>query len=195
METQEKEQFSISEWTKFTLIGWILGFVLIIVLAVVMDTLGLGNFQCFIGAGIGAGVGYMQWLVLRRRNIGSIKWFWFSTLGLTVPFLIYDLLHLFIDFELGNYLIPICAALGALISGQYQSQILMENSINANKWIISNFIAWALGAFLVFGTRFTNDLSAQVWIGFILNLLLILGGGVVLGLISGYFLKRILASN
>ena len=130
--------------------------------------------------------------MLKRIYIVDIKWFWYSTLGLTIPFLFFDLLNLIFGFKLGDFLIPVCTGSGALLAGLFQVRLLKTISTNANKWALSNFIGWAMAALVVLGMSFTNYLTSNNWVGFTLNILLILGGGVALGLVTGYFLKKIL---
>ena len=73
---------------------------------------------------MGAVFGYMQWRTFRRINIDGVKWFWYAVLGITIPILIYDRLHLSINFELRYYLIPVWARLGLESWGYFLEKIL-----------------------------------------------------------------------
>jgi hypothetical protein len=45
-----------------------------------------------LGIGMGIGLGFMQWLILRKWIADALNWIWFLVLGLTIPFLLFELL-------------------------------------------------------------------------------------------------------
>ena len=194
MESLDKQIFHVSRWIISTFLGWILGFLVILILAVGLDSIGIGNLQFFIGAGIGTGVGFMQWRTI-RSFVNNKKWIWYSAFGLTIPFLIFDLLNILNFFHVGDYGLPLSTGLGGLIVGSLQFLILKDVSQKATLWILGSFIAWILAAFTVFFTSYTKALISNNFVGFAINIILILGGGVVLGITTAVLLKKILEAK
>lgn len=192
MESLEKQNFKVAKWATSTFLGWLLGFILILVLSVILDTIGIENVQFFTGTGMGLGVGFMQWRTLRRISIDDKRWIWYSVIGMTIPFLIFDLINLLFNYSLGAYMIPVCTALGGLTTGLMQFRILSASSLRANLWIYASFSGWISAALTVLSMDYIRFMEINNWIGFGINITLILGGGVVLGIITGLFLRNIL---
>jgi len=192
MESLEKQNFIVAKWVTSTFLGWLLGFILILVLSVILDTISIENIQFFTGTGMGLGVGYMQWRIIRRISIDDKRWIWYSVIGLTIPFLIFDLINLLFGYSLGAYMIPVCTGLGGLTTGLLQFRILRASSLRAKLWIFASFVGWVSAALTVLSMDYIRILEINNWIGFAINITLILGGGVVLGFITGLFLRNIL---
>ena len=192
MESLENQFFTLKKWVTATFLGWLIGFTLIVVLAVILDTIGIGNVQFFVGTGMGLGVGFMQWRILKRFFNGDKKWIWYAVLGLTIPFLFFDIISLLFSYSSGSYFIPLSTGLGGLIAGLLQFRILRTYYPKAKFWIYASFLGWVSAALTVVIMDFISLLNIANWIGFSINITLILGGGVVLGLITGLFLRNIL---
>lgn len=192
MESLEKQNFILAKWVTSTFLGWLLGFILILVLSVILGAIGVENVQFFTGTGMGLGVGFMQWRVIRRISIDDKRWIWYSVIGLTIPYLIFDLINLLFSYSLGVYLLPVCTGLGGLTTGLLQFRILRASSLRARLWIIASFAGWILAALTVSSMDYIRFMEINNLIGFAINITLILGGGVVLGFITGMFLRNIL---
>lgn len=188
----DSQEFKASKWVKSTFLGWLLGFIFILILSVGLGSIGIDGVQFFTGTGMGAGVGFMQWRLNRRTIIKDKKWIWFSALGLTIPFLFYDLLNLFNDYTLGTYLLPLCTGLGGIIVGLFQFRMLNGISRKPKLWILASTIGWFFAVLTVSGMEYTNHITTNNMAGFAINILLILVGGIVLGIITGMFLRKIL---
>lgn len=180
-------QFSIKRWTLATFLGWILGVAFILILSGLFDSIGVEGWQFYLGLGMGAGVGIVQWIFHRKNSSISYLWILFSVLGLGIPFFI-------LDFAPIPYKLPISVALGSVIVAILQFTVLKKHFQKAFLWIFGCFFGWAGSV----ATVFTIDLLMKIKVtgGMLLimaliNLLLILAGGVVLGIISGFTLKRI----
>lgn len=186
------EQLSTARWMKATFFGWFLGIFLIIALSGFFDSIGIEGFQFYLGIGMGASVGFMQWRVLKNAVGVDKKWIWYSILGLGIPFLLNDLLSKFADKPLGDYYLPVSIAIGGITIGVLQHLILNKHSSKSKWWILGGFAGWVLAAATVLGVDYTKYLSDNNLILFIANLLLILGGGVVLGFVTGKILTAIL---
>ena len=69
-DARQADQRTYVRWIRATSLGWLIGFALVIVLALAWDMLG-GGAQFMVGVGMGAGVGYMQsrmigeWIAVR----------------------------------------------------------------------------------------------------------------------------------
>ena len=89
-------------------------------------------------------------------------------------------------------MIPLCTGLGGLTTGLLQFRILRASSLRARLWIIASFAGWIFAALSVSSMDYIRFMELNNWIGFAINITLILGGGVVLGVITGLFLRNIL---
>lgn len=190
MDNQTKKNLTIVRWTTSTFWGWLLGIVLIIGLSSLLDSMGIEDMQFYVGLGMGAGVGYAQWLLLRKHIPMSKNWIWFSAAGMGIPFIILDLLLT----KSFTYKMPLGVVLGAILVGFLQFRLLKRYSEKANSWIWSSIAGWTLGVLAVLTIDYTKQLppylSSNLLLAFI-NLLLILLGGIILGVITGIALKKI----
>lgn len=185
---KEMKNFSILKFTVFSFLGWLFGVILIILLSSLLDALGIEDKQFFTGIGIGSGVGLLQWMYLRKQTDIGKSWLWSSAIGIGLPFLIHDLLPA----GTIEYKLPLFVMAGGLCTGMLQYFILNRYSQRAAFWIAGCFAAWALSVYCINLIEFTRELSANNLLIALLNLILILSGGILLGLISGIFLKRVL---
>lgn len=67
-----------------------------------------------------------------------------------------------------------------------------EHKVSNTRWLAASFLGWTLAVALVWGMDYTKYISGHNMVLFFLNICLILGGGLVLGLITGVFLRRVL---
>jgi len=183
--------FNSSKWIKSTFVGWILGVVFILVFSGALESVGIHHMQFYLGFSMGLGVGLMQWFYLRKLINVNLRWMFFSALGLSIPFFIFDLLT--------SVVIPhklvVCIGLGAVLSGFFQYFLLKPHFNKTEHWIITSFLGWTLSAALVFLMDYTWRLRdyhvANLWLALI-NFTLILSGGIVLGSISAVSLKKMI---
>lgn len=194
MDSQAKKNLTIVQWTTSTFWGWLLGIVLIIGLSSLLDLMGIEDMQFYVGLGMGAGVGYTQWLLLRKHIPTSKNWIWFSAAGMGIPFIILDLLLT----KSFTYKMPLGVVLGAILVGFLQFRLLKYYSEKANLWIWSSIAGWILGVLAVLTIDYTKQLlpylSSNLLLALI-NLLLILVGGIILGVITGIALKKIVKED
>ncbi len=172
-ESQQEQRPFIIRWILASFLGWLLGLIITIVLAVSLEAISGGGAQFMVGLGIGAGVGYMQGRVLKDKLANMLAWVWASTIGMGLPFILWDISSL-----AGSGLpfsMPLCVAIGSLIVGILQWRLLQPLSPKAWWWIPGCFLGWTLTAGL-------TDLLAIIIIFF---------GGAVMGAISGAVLVRI----
>ncbi len=185
-----EKQITLGRWTKATFWGWLLGVALILVLSSLLDSTGIEHLQFHLGVGMGAGVGFAQWLLLKRAGMRK-NWIWFSILGMGIPFIILDLMPA----ELVPHKIAAGIVSGALATGLLQYLLLKKQFRNAQLWIYGCFTGWTLAVATVFAIDYTKYLTSSNLVLFFLNLFLMLAGGIVLGVISGFALKRIYSAT
>src|SRR5690349_17833965 len=193
MITTAEQKFTLPRWIKATFLGWIVGVLLIVLLSSLLDSFDIEGMQFYLGVGMGAGVAFFQWRVLRKFIPLDTRWIWFSVSGMGIPFVIMD----FLMPTPGSQKLVISISVCALVTGIIQYFLLKQSSPKSQIWIPANFLGWTLAAFCVLAIDYTMEMRDVIppLIGAIINLLLILGSGVVLGATTGIVLKRILPST
>lgn len=183
---------TVSRWTLQTTVGWFIGFVLIISLGIVSENAGIGD-QSIVGIAMGFGVGFMQWFLLKKISPIGKSWMWFSTMGLSVPFILYDILGPQFNLRPESAL-PFATALGALLAGWLQYRyILAAISPKSKRWIVYNCIGWLIPCLLAMSLDLVNRIHPPEYIGIPLAFIFILGGGPILGLLTGRTIVAILS--
>ncbi len=177
--------FNTSRWIKATFFGWLLGLVFILLLSALLDGLGIEHLQFYLGTGMGAGVGFMQWRYLSKTISMHGKWFWTSAIAMSGAFFVFDLFMPEIPFK------PVLSiAAGSLAVGLFQSRLLKNYMPGAYRWVYGSFAGWTLAVATVFVVDYTRLLGLPNLLTAVINLLLILAGGVVLGIVTGLVLKK-----
>lgn len=181
-------EIGFGKWLWVTFAGWFLGVVLILVLSGMFDSLEIEGFQFYLGVGMGLGVGVVQWLLLRKK----VSWLWFaaSTVGMGLPFVFFD----FFPLISGDFKLPVCVFLGSVLTGSLQFLLLKTKGANALIWIPGSIAGWTVAACSVFLINLTRQIKVSGYMNLVLalvNLVLILSGGVILGLLTGLSIKRI----
>lgn len=181
-------------WVFITFGGYILGFVLTMVGLIAGDLISenwitMPEFQVVVGISMGAGVGLAQ-----RRIVGKYigvgkQWVWTSIIGLGLSFLLFDFISIvFKETTLNWDFLPFALIFGGLLIGVFQLRMLRVHSKRAIWWIPACIVGWFLAG-LMSNVTFTGEWDA------ILNLGMILSGGVVLGIVTGGMLVWILRSS
>jgi hypothetical protein len=193
MEPIKLDTISLKQWTLNTIYGWLIGFVCVVILALISDAVGLGNSQFFVGAGMAAGVGFMQNRLLRSKGSWNWNWMWTTIIGMTLAFLI---------LEFGSALIGIMpefnmqmgVSVGGLFVGILQYRILKKKSVeDSHWWVLVCFIGWTLAGIIAGLVDYLGDLIPKGPIGLIINLpLMVFVSSLILGLVTGTGLIRLL---
>jgi hypothetical protein len=188
-EQHTPKPLTVLKWTLLTWAGWAAGIALIIGLGTLNEAAGISpEGQSVVGIGMGAGVGFMQWLALRKHVRSSHRWIWFSILGFSIAYILCDVILYFAGFH-PDYFIILGTAAGALITGWLQYKyILRDISPFAKSWIAYCFLAWMLAHLLTMGAFLSNfrinDYIPR-FLAITLAFIFILIGGPLLGFISG----------
>ena len=181
------QTIKFKQWIAYNFIGWFLGAVFIIVLSGVLDSIGIENMQFYLGIGMGAGVSFMQWILLRKHfNIG-FQWISSAIIGMGLCFIVFDL----IPSSVLVHKLPFSMLSGSLLTGILQNRYLGHDK-RKNIWILLSVLAWCLATLSAFAVDYTQHLHAPIWFRFVLNLSLILSGGLVMGMVTGrYWSQRV----
>ena len=164
-------------WVLLTFVGWTIGGIMGFFLGHVL----LGNVMA--GIGIGGGVGFMQWLALRRHVRQAGWWALASAAGLTVCFGLFEVVYLIwgYPFDLVGWVVVL--VVGGALSGVLQQRILRRHVRRSGWWVLASTVGWGLS---VVGPALPQMDSGPIVVMIIRNLVapLALAGGV-LGTVTG----------
>ncbi len=90
MDEKIKVRLTFTKWILFTTLGWVVGFILALMIAEPLDKINLGFFG--LGLGIVTGIGLMQWIILRRHTSIDSRWMWLAIAGMGSSFLLFDVI-------------------------------------------------------------------------------------------------------
>jgi hypothetical protein len=171
-------QISAARWILQTFLGWSAGFVLAIALIVCVDALGVPSTQFPLAIGMGLGVGLLQGRMVAPLLGGGRSWVAATTLGLSLPFVLADLLRLLgipVPYSLAAYV-----ALGGVLAGALQWRLLRSQAVATTAWWpVLTPIGWLLAG----ATVWINELLPRTrgLIGAGRYIAVVLSGGLVLG--------------
>ena len=183
--------FSLLSWTLLTTAGFILGILLILLLAGILEGLNL-DFQTPLGF-ISLSIGFLQWLLLRKYIEKSFNWVGFSFIAITSVFLMFDILHPVFRLDIQIYLFPLFVV-GSLLSGYLQYRYLLRKvSDKAVLWNLYNLAGWLACVLLlqVIQIHYFKTLGRNV--DTYINLTAFILCGPMLGLITGIGIRKILS--
>ena len=189
MKTQKP--FSLLSWTLLTTAGFILGILLILLLAGILEGLNL-DFQTPLGF-ISLSIGFLQWLLLRKYIEKSVNWVGFSFIAITSVFLMFDILHPVFKLDIQIYLFPLFVV-GSLLSGYLQYRYLLRKvSDKAILWNLYNLAGWLACVLLlqVIQIHYFKTLGRNV--DMYINLTAFILCGPMLVLITGIGIRKILS--
>jgi hypothetical protein len=182
---------TVSEWIRATWLGWIAGLPLITLFALVGEAFGIGGSQALVGAGMGLGVGISQARALRAILDRTTPWVWACTIGLTLPFLLADILR--VAGYRSHYSVQLAVAVGGGVAGIWQAYLLRSRVPRAAWWVAVSAVGWTLAGVaagsadtLSRATAFHGVAGALIYLG------IVACGGLVLGALTGVGLVRLL---
>lgn len=187
METRSNAQRFFGPWVLATFCGWLLGVVVIVLLAGIGELVHVGD-QFSLGIGMGWSIGYAQWRGGRKWFGPSSEWMWASVVGMGTPFVLSDLVGAWGHAPI-PFLVGLNAALGGLLVGLWQRRMLRSHSARANWWVPACSAGWMLAGALPHAL--IRGGPGPHWS----NLVGIALGGVVLGVVTGGALVWVLRSS
>jgi hypothetical protein len=141
-------------WVFLSAIGWCIGIMMGFVagyapIELIGHTpLGEGLASCVHAIVLGAVVGILQWVVLRRRVPGAGRWVWASIAGLAVAGGVGGAVLVAgaspgILAEVVGYTLVV--ALGGAVTGMLQRPVLRGQVSRAGWWVLASTVGWGLG--------------------------------------------------
>lgn len=182
--------FNLKKWILLNFMGWFVGVFFIIALSGVLDSIGIEHMQFYVGAGMGTGIGLIQWWLMKDDLKIRFNWVLTSILVLTTPFVVFD----FVIKDDATRLLP-SVIIGSLLLGGAHYYLLKSKVKSAIIWWPLSSIGWIFSVLAVASVNYTKYVSDSNLILFFLNLFLILSGGVILGISTGIAMKNILKRN
>ncbi len=177
-EAKPSEPSIFGRWVKATTIGWLFGFVLVVVLSLAWDLVG-GGAQFPVGVGMGAGVGVVQARVIGEWLDPTRRWIWATTVGMGLPFVLWDV---GIVAGIGGQLsLPLAVVAGSLLVGVLQGAVLRLRFHRRLGWVLASLAGWGLPAAAI-ALGDSGLLSAP---GSLLSIGGMFFGGAVLGAVTG----------
>lgn len=178
-------------WILTSAMGWMIGFFIGVILAEIIDGIVIWSseilFYFMLGAGLGSGVGFMQWLLLWWQIPRAGWWVLASAAGLAVASgvgIAADTLKVVgsIDTLLGWTLVGV---LGGAIIGIFQWLVLRKQVSRAGWWVLASTLGWGLS--MVAWEVFSAD---GVW-----SFSGLPASGATLGVVTGGFLVWLLGRS
>ena len=185
------EKHFFTRWVVASSVGWFCGVIVFLMLAELQDLFHVGN-GVYIGVGMGWSIGFAQWRIARKWFGATSQWMWASTIGVTIPFLLADLVGTQWDRDRW-YLIPALAAAAGLLAGLLQRSSLRSHSGKPNWWVAASAAAWMCPALLI--QLIIVPYRPRTPLEAVRNTGSILLGGVVLGVVSGSALVWLLTPD
>ena len=188
------KDISLRPWIRTTFLGWLLGIALVIGIALIGEVVGVHGSQLVVGLGMGLGVGFAQERALRPLLGASQSWRWATTLGLSAPFLLFDLarvIGLGIPFSL-----YIAVAVAGVTVGLAQARLLKPHGIESLPWVLASFAGWTCAALTsALADSMTRWSTIRGLPGALLYLGLVGLGGILLGLVTSVPLRKLATPN
>lgn len=194
--TTSSKRLTMKRWVLFTTYGWFIGILLVIGFAFLAELLIKMNDesggQAVVGIGMGAGVGFMHWMAIRKYLASSSGLFLYSMIGFSLAFIFRDLIDLLLNIPITvEITIPFAVLLGAFISAWLQYKYLFKKiSDKAVGWISHSIIGWLLATLITWGISLNfklGDNFPKVF-GVLFAFTLLSIGGPILGYITGRFI-------
>ena len=187
-ERAKVEDRRLGGWVRATFLGWLLGFVGLLVGIAVAEMIVPWESQFAVGVGMGWGVAFVQGRWLAKRVESAKGWVWAGLLGLGLPFIVFDIVDA-VGGQLPHRLLWDVTS-GALLTGYLQWRVLRRNTKRAGWWVPACVVGWG-GALLAVDLPHLLGYTDSA----LVNLAAILSGGVVLGLVSGGVLVWLLKGS
>ncbi len=187
------QSFSLGRWIMHTSIGFALGIVILILFAGILESFKI-DVLFPLAAGLGLGIGGMQWLLLKNYFEEAAKWIWLLIVGLTIPFLFYDLTTSYLKLE--EWFFLVLWVFGGLLSGYLQYRFYLNSRVEKAKlWVGYSFAGWLFCALLV---SIVFVPMIQSWgrnTQMVLNSIAIFGCGPLLGVTTGIGILSIIGKT
>lgn len=177
-------------WLKITVLGWSMGVVLVVLLSSFFDSLGIEGLQFYVGFSMGLGVGLAQAYIF-RIVVNPWKMVFISALGFGLTFGFFDLVKI----QSSEYSLILSVLASSVIVSFFQSRTLSTYFANTYSWFWLSMSGWVISALLLKIIDLTMGLNMGGIMNLvfaILNLLIIISGGLVIGAFSWLSFSRMI---
>lgn len=182
------------KWFWSTVGGWLVGFAIVVVLAMLFNAAGMNDYQFFIGIGMAIGVGFLQGQRLKFADSLGLNWMWSAIFGMGISFVFFDLGHHFTTL-IPEYNLMYSVSVGGLITGLLQGHFLRPYTQNHIFWVVYSWIGWTAAGLMAMLSEHADIFSAtktgQTLVALVFMIVL---ASVLLALITGYGIKKLLSS-
>jgi hypothetical protein len=180
--------FPFPKWILFNTLGWLLGIALGIFFSSLFESIHVqGQFPLAIG--VAMGVGFMQWLLLRKYTSITLLWMWLLVTGFTLPFILFDYLPFFSNWKPESYIV-IAVAIGAFLGGLLQYRFcLARTDARSTRWILFSLAGWLIATAFVF-LVFRNIRGLPRLLAVFIAFANLIAGGPILGWITGKYITK-----
>lgn len=182
------QNFPVKKWIWLNFSGWFAGAFLVIFFSSILHSVGIENMQFCLSIAIGLGMGISQSIVLVKYGISPARWVLTTVIGFAIPFITGDLLRYFDIIHLESLYIPACVGTGSILAAIFQRNT--HKFAHNTLWIVISFIAWSTAGLIVYAVEFTKYITQTNLVAFFINLAAIVSGGLIIGVITGFYLKR-----
>jgi hypothetical protein len=179
----------LTKWVVSSTVGWTIGLLGSIIVAHLVNLIYPKETNLVVGLCVGGVVGYAQWSILKKHIALSGRWVLGCAIGMGTPFIVLVVLEElglgFPDLSYGQIMsrTPIGIA-GGLLCGLLQMPLLRPVTDKSTLWILASTLGYG-----------SSWLVSSIIEGPNAALVGLVSGGIVLGLITGVFMKHILKSH
>ena len=182
------DALTLKKWVIFSTLGWVLGVIMISLMALFLEVLNLGfSSQAVVGLGMGLGVGLMQWLILKKFSKIDTTWLIASMGGLGFSYILADVFIYFYEVK-PEILSAHATGLGAIISAWFQERLVLNKMAKQpSLWVPYSFTAWIIAHSVTMGLFYmSGKINSEFpsYISIMLALLFLVIGGPILGYIT-----------
>lgn len=184
-----------SRWVLFTGIGWVLGVLLVVGLAVLLESFDLGwTGQSVVGLGMSLGVGVMQGRTLGHR-VPKGSWVRAMVVGFGVPYVLADGL-MYISALKPEQVLPIATVLGAVLAAALQARSVGVVAGARGHWVLRHAVAWLVAYGYTMGLLWASN-AWKATLPYSITIIMAFGslltGGLLLGVLTRAPVERLLA--
>ena len=173
-----------NRWLWVTFYGWMLGFVAIVILALLGEAIRLGGSQFFVGFGAGLGIGFNQALYLKKKFGTGWWWMWGSALGMGLSFTFFDFGSRVSD-QLPQFNLYYSVIGGSLLSSLFQFRVLRNITDRYAWWIPISLSGWMVVTAVIYLNDYVRNLGPLNPVTATIGMaLVIFGPGLIYGLIT-----------
>lgn len=189
-----QQEFSLFRWVFDSFWGWLLGIILILVLSSFFDSIGIEHLQFYVGVGVITGISLAQFRHMRHYFQLTISWMIWSIVSFSIPFIVIDGIKYSDLYPFSQNSLVYSVIIGTLSLSMTQYYGIKKSKSKPLTWFILSMAGWSCAGIATFALEYTPLIIENNLIVFIVNVLLILSGGVFIGIFTGMAAKKLLTA-